>query len=326
MSLRKTIVLVGLFWLTVLTIIFFFVLKKEDRVEEVLSPTATPSGFEFPFDGPFEFIEEEHHLYFPIIGNNMQNPCLSRDSEKAGLAWANRHLGFNHISVCFPDDYVWHNWNWKTPNDRKRSVLWGDVYLDQWKAGTPTTYSGLVLFANEADRPDQADMTPEEVAQLAIDALDHAPNICLVGPMYSAADNGVRSRQFFYEFIRLGGNPNKLCYGSVHIYPRPGGNSANDARERINEYYSNYLIPTGQGHKKVFVTEVGYRSDAPDWLISYRMKAWLCDLEQDTRVKEYYIFTSYYVGIFAAIFEVGTNDIEPLGEATRLVLGGRVCN
>lgn len=315
--------------ISILFLLFFTILelRKSSEIEEVSIEATTTPGFNFPVEfGAVEFIDEEWTLYLPVVGKNTKTNCLSRSSEKAGLAWAYKYRGFNHNAVCFPDDFPWHAWNWKT-EDGRRNVLWGSRWYEQWAAGTPTTYSGLVFFANEPDRPDQANMTPTEVAELAIAAVNHAPRICLVGPMYSAADSGVLSREFYYEYIRLGGNPDNLCYGSLHIYQRPGGAQYNNAKTRIDEYYSTYLIPTGQGHKKTFVTEIGHSSGFSDTTIFNRMSEWLCVLERDPRIVEYYVFTTYTLGLsFAPMFNWNTSELEPLGEATRLVAGGWVCN
>lgn len=242
---------------------------------------------------------------------------------KARIAWAYKGKPFNPNWLCLPGglQFKYHDWDSDLNGNRKYPVVWSNRE-DLWQRfmdRVPSTYSGLILFANEPDRSDQANMTTQQTAELAIRIVNYAPQACLVGPMYSTADNGLKSRQAYNAYIALGGNPERLCYGSIHIYPRPGND--NNAQSRVDEYYTNYMIPTGQGSKKVLITEIGMTNLAYESEIFYD---WLTWLNRDRRVLAYYIFSPYwpYSGSALGLFDWNTGRPTGIGQAARAAIGG----
>lgn len=257
----------------------------------------------------------EHTIFFPVISRSCQRPT------KAGLAWAWRPLGADQLhQLCLdPNTVTWHGWSPTVRLDPRLSppipMLSTPNQLEQFTTIFPPNYAGPILFGNECDRPDQCNATPHETAALLISAIKHCPACQWIGPSYSVLDDGRLSEAFYQEFVSQGGNPERIIAGGLHIYPDGTGLSP---RQRINRYYGNYMIPTGQSYKPVWITEIGWRSCFPD---NGRSSFWLNQLTNDGRVERYFAYSPYVGPDFGAacpfigLFDWTTGELTTWGKA-----------
>lgn len=257
----------AIFLLALMLILLSCVNKDPDVTIEMEFPTELPSTFHRP--------KLSEQLYFPII---------KKDGVRFGLAygaWKNGHLD-NNVAVHahalgLEGDYRWHNWS-----------LFGSevadfvpfVYSPDYVGSfCKKEYTGDVIFANECDLAEQCNATTGQVVQMALDMLECNPDITLIGPAYSADDYGQLSLEFYEGYISEGGDPNKL-EPSLHLYPYALG----DASKRVDRYFSFYLTPTEQTHKRIHVTEIGWQAcyDRATFL------QWVNKLSRDVRIDTLY--------------------------------------
>jgi len=231
-------------------------------------------------------------VYLPLVVG-ATGPIPDYPPAKANLAigtWYDGHLMNEFVPIHaealgLGQSYQWHNWS-----------VFGDDYgtfvpmvyspslgnLDR----IPEDYDGYIMFANECDLVEQCNASPLDVARMAVDIQARCGACTLIGPAYSASDNGLLSTQWYYEFVKLGGDTDRL-EPSLHLYPYAVSNPI----DRIDEYYANYLERTGQGEKKIHITEIG-------WQQCYSLDGfafWLDSVLKDERVESVYLY-SYLFG------------------------------
>ena len=178
--------------------------------------------------------------------------------------------------------YPWHNWSvYGSEPGQFVPFVFSPLHVGQFC--TSDYKSGLVIVGNECDLREQCDDTPPGgVIALFHDIISCCPDCQIIGPAYSAADDGSLSLAFYQDFVASGGDPDKLL-PSLHLYPY----AVDDASSRVDEFVANYLVPTNQQHKKIYVTEVGWQDCYP----LDEFGGWLADLAADSRIEELYLYS-----------------------------------
>lgn len=211
---------------------------------------------------------------------------------------------------------------WTAEKNGLDYVLGWSKYLDQWEVINDQEYSGFLLFANEPDRPDQADLTPEEVALMYLRMTEICPNCQFVGPMYSAADAGQMVREVWDICQELGCDMSKLYAHSLHIYPRPDLNYGPAGRVR-----DFCLIVEGQEDcsRPIWVTEFGYRSCFAG--VYKVFKNWTIEALTHPQIEQVFIYTTFQEPKAECHFYgmldwdkwelFGINELSPFGRAWR---------
>lgn len=256
------------------------------------APEPTPQPTQEPEQRP----PSTESSYLPLVTSR---PC--NESGKRAVALAYHELGMPHELLCLNSETtLYHTWGvvgGKTEIGNKISVVWaasknGFDYVrafEEYVGGRALT--DFVLFANEPDRPDQADMTEEEVARLFLDLVDICPTCRFVGPMYSAADNGRKVAEVWDIVGELCGSPcpavGALYAHSLHVYPRPTLNYGPSGR--IDDLCN--LVDGGDCLRPVWITEMGWRTCFPGARSGFGN--WLKQAENDPRIEYYFVYTTY---------------------------------
>jgi hypothetical protein len=180
------------------------------------------------------------------------------------------------------EDYPWHNWSIHgTEHGQFTTFVFSPLHVREFCDSGQSR--GLVIVGNECDLQEQCDDTPPaDVIAMFHDVISCCPDCQIVGPAFSAADDGSLSLAFYRDFVASGGDPDKLL-PSIHLYPY----ALDDASTRVDEFVANYLVPTNQQHKEIFVTEVGWQTCFP--LDTFA--DWLADLAVDSRIEKAFLYT-----------------------------------
>jgi hypothetical protein len=205
-----------------------------------------------------------------------------------------------------PETTLYHTWGvvaGQTDLGQKTSVVWGwkkngydhlerfREYIEAEEGRTGEPAELFVLFANEPDRPDQADLTTEEVARLFLALVEICPGCRFVGPMYSAADAGQMVREVWDIVLEICGEPcpamDSLYAHSLHVYPRPLLNYGPIGR--VDDFCE--LVDGGDCLRPVWITEFGYRNcyGGTRKVFSH----WIREAEQDPRIEYYFVYSTY---------------------------------
>lgn len=180
------------------------------------------------------------------------------------------------------EDYPWHNWSIHgTEHGQFTSFVFSPIHVREFCDSGQSR--GLVIVGNECDLQEQCDDTPPaEVVAMFHDVISCCPDCQIIGPAYSSLDDGSLSLAFYQDFVASGGDPDKLL-PSLHLYPY----AINDASSRVDEFVANYLVPTNQQHKEIYVTEVGWQTCFPLDVFA----GWLADLANDSRIEDAYLYS-----------------------------------
>jgi hypothetical protein len=236
--------------------------------------------------------------YLPLV---YSEPC--KVNKKVSVALAYWERGIPHDILCVPSTNVYHNWRWIYREDEWGILLptvWTDTTLqlfitfkEQWEVINEQEAKWILLWANEPDRDDQADLTPLQVAELFLAIVEACPKCRLVGPMYSAADSGWLVAQVWRLVEEICGSPcpavvNNRYAHSLHIYPRPDANGGPAFRVlefcRIVEGQDDCDIP-------IWITEMGYRSCYPyPYLI---FKDWVTEALNHTNIEQIFLYSTF---------------------------------
>jgi len=251
-------------------------------------PPATPD--------PFPTITVTSRIYLPLVE---YMPCA--EQTKKALAWAHRGSNADDLyRLCLPEDFLWHSWTPTAPATELSgtflvSVKW-PAQLDAFEASVPTTSTQVVLWGNECDRPDQCNLSVADTVDFFLDLQDHCPDCKYVCPMYSVFDDdGSISHDFYDAYITAGGDDDAIYAASMHVY-NMGWNPYDSLDERLDAFYTNYLTHTGQGEKKVWITEIGwFNTCAPtqDHEIGDDLPGWFIEADTDNRIEYYFGYTTF---------------------------------
>lgn len=292
-----------------------------------------------PEPEPKPLVETTYDSHLPVWGYYGQTAV---SQQKAGLAWSDMERGWPRKDLGFNGLAHWHNWQWvgdsvgcggKIPmvwaRDKnnfpylEKFVEWLDYY-EEWQ-GKP--YAGCVMWANEPDRPDQANMTVNEVAALYLDMVAACPGCKMIGPGYSSADDGQKVRQVWDRVKQVCGiNCPALANwyaNNPHHFPIPEFWSPNT---RLNIFCDTVYGEKGDGVntpcRHPNWPTIGYRTCYPN--VYSNFKSWLQELEARPDVEKYFIFTTYQEPVagcqFSAMLDWNSGELTGLGRAVRDVL------
>ena len=132
------------------------------------------------------------------------------------------------------------------------AIIWNnfETYYDL------DTYDGFVLAPNEPERPDQADMTPEEGKALYERIRAECPNCRIVWGNVSQELSGY---EWFVDWLALFDEPPEIAAVGIHHYYF-GANDHSNLPEQL-DFYASYGWP-------IWVTELGTHNPdlLADWL------------------------------------------------------------
>lgn len=244
-----------------------------------------------------------YELYLPVLSDD----CPGQSGKK-GLASANANQ-YRHL-LCFE---FYHNWQPEYTDD-SISTLWSWVkngydYLAKWKQIVPSNSEITVYFINEPDRADQANLTKTQTAQVLILAMAHCPGCCFVGPGISSAQDGRWVQEFIVIFEDMGGNLDRICAWSLHMYPNSTGWGPT---QRVDVFCS--FVPCD---RPIWVTEVGWNKCNQTKADHNSYLAWLKELENDERVERYYGYTAISQSCTFSSFVTAAGDLTWVGKAFR---------
>lgn len=251
--------------------------------------------------------------YIPAVqyGNDCQEYSI-----KKGVAISNYDKGGLNFLCLYPDPTLvpchrWDSEDIQLPLCHKYSMLWGgppggsyDAWIDYvTEEGCPE----IALFLNEPDRPDQADMTPTQAADLYLYVSETVcPSTKWVGPMTSDSDNGQWVRTFLIECGMIGCDTSntRLIAFSVHAYT----NMTFPTIDSRLDSFCTFVVCD----RKFWVTEVGLRSfiSNPYTILSN----WIEEMDNDPRIEKYFGYTTYSLDAqYHAFFDWNTNDMTEFG-------------
>lgn len=272
-------------------------------------------------------------IYLPLVHSQ---PCPT-SNPKVGVALAYRLRGIPHDLLCIPVGNYYHDWQWMYVEDDlgvRLPMVWSKESLplfiefkEQWEILNERPAMWFVLWANEPDRPDQADMTPAEVAILFLAIVSACPDCRLVGPMYSAADAGFFVAEVWQIVEDICGSPcpailkNRYAH-SLHIYPRPDLNGGPTYRVQefclIVEDAEDCSIP-------IWITEFGYRSCYPTPYFVFQW--WVTESLRHPNIEQIFFYTTfqepqldcYFLGAldWSVWVLTETHSATPIGRAWR---------
>jgi hypothetical protein len=220
--------------------------------------------------------------------------------DKAGVALSAYERGLPLALFGLAADAHYHTWGivgGTTSTGDKTSVVWasdsnGYDYIGAFEDYiADRTTAEYVLWANEPDREDQADMSIQEVAVMFLELAAICPDCRFVGPMYSASDDGRKVAAVWERVAELCGSPcpamDALYAHSLHIYPRQNLNTL--PSERVTALCE--LVDGGECLRPVWVTEFGWLDCFGN--VRQGFGEWLEDANADSRIKRYYVYTTY---------------------------------
>ena len=233
-------------------------------------------------------------IYLPVIGISK---CIT--SEKKAIAWEGIQWMRGNLDdvylLCLEDDFLWHVWsprpNKQFPNAPGTAIpmVWNIAHpsprrgiVGYWE-NIPQDYDGFVLVGNECDQATQCNLDPKGTADLLHSVLEWTPNARAIWPLYSPDARPSLYREAYDWFVAGGGDPDSIYATSLHSYPIHVG----DLQAQIDKHYSEYMVPTGQGHKPVWITELGWHKCGGD--IS-GLGDWIRIAEDDDRVEYYFLW------------------------------------
>lgn len=313
------------------------------------APTPTPAPRPLP-PAPSPVPPITYSYHFPIAPARSCPPAISPRKNIAATSHGDEDPNYAPL-LCMPTGFLCATWNSKLDQGHCRDgrvvpQLWGMVgftgfdHLAHFRNTFPPDYTGHVLFANEPDRPDQANLTPAQTAWLVLQGQAHCPGCRWVGPGLSNAEfNGLWAARFWRKYLQGGGQVGRITALGLHIYWQGSGfeDGIDDGNEiwpadKINAFYAGlesqlraYDIPAQTviaiTSKPLWITEVGYSCWLPD--PGRAMARYLSDLEQHPRVKYYFFFTDRdplpgeygYPRCYSAITHDG--DLTAIGRAVR---------
>lgn len=291
-----------------------------------LSPAGDASAVPIP-------LPPANAVYLPLVHSR---PCPA-ENPKVNVALAYRERGIPHDLLCIPAGNYYHDWQWRYIEDSlgvRLPMVWSGeslalfiAFKEQWEVLNERPATWYVLWANEPDRPDQADMTPAEVAALFLAIVSACPGCRLVGPMYSAADAGWEVAEVWRIVEEICGSPcpavqkNRYAH-SLHIYPRPDLNGG--PAYRVQEFC---LIVEGEEDCgiPIWITEFGYRSCYPTPYPIF--KWWVTEALNHPNIEHVFIYTTfqqpqltcYFLGAlnWSAWELTGASSVSTIGRAWR---------
>lgn len=264
--------------------------------------------------------EQQYTQFLPNV--RLQNNCGPIHPKRA-IALAYGWLGHYPAKLCLDPNGLYHRWSHYyglDENGTRVSMVWSHVnlgwdYVAEWKTVVSSNYTGFVLWANEPDRPDQADLTTAQLVTMFINISTYCPNCKFIGPMYSNADDGTKLKQFITACnANSNCNLNKIYAWSLHVYPRPAKNWT--PSQRVDDL-CNIIGTIYCSNRKVWLTEIGYvKGYATPYSTFYN---WIVNAQNDPQIEKIFLYTTFQESSspFHGALVWGDTDLTDIGRAWR---------
>lgn len=263
--------------------------------------------------------EQQYTQFLPNV--RLQNNC-GQIHPKRAIALAYGDLGHYPAKLCLNSTGMFHRWSpyhGNTIHGTQVSMVYayniGFDYVAEWKVVVPSNYTGYVLWANEPDRPEQANLTTAQLVAMFINISTYCANCKFIGPMYSNADDGTKLKQFITACnANSNCNLSKIYAWSLHVYPRPSKNwlpsqRVDDLCNIIGQIYCN--------NRKIWLTEIGYTKNYGTPYQTFY--SWITDAQNDPQIEKIFLYTTFQESSspFHGALVWGGTDLTDIGRAWR---------